>query len=165
MLYHTLHLNSKHHRLNSIIAWVANSRLLIFFVVLYALAYPVQFPLWQWYSRARTTFGILTEHNPLAAFGLAGANLCLLFLTYQIWQSVHNKPNQSLGHIIWAGWLVASFCLLFTFPGQSTDLGDYTFRAHMLVHLGKNPLTITPDEILGTSDFPFLAWRYNVDPY
>jgi len=29
--------------------------------------------------------------------------------------------------------------LLLTFPGQSNDLGDYSFRAHMLVHLSRNP--------------------------
>jgi hypothetical protein len=39
------------------------------------------------------------------------------------------------------------------------------FRAHMLVHLGQNPLTTRPSELIALSDFPYLAWYRYPDPY
>ncbi len=67
--------------------------------------------------------------------------------------------------MIVAGWLGASTCAILTYPGLSTDLGDYIFRAHMLVHLGHNPMTTAPSALITFKEFPYLAWYKEPDFY
>lgn len=52
-----------------------------------------------------------------------------------------------------------------SFPGQSIDMADYSFRAHRLVHLGKNPLTAPPSAVIPFDSCPYLSWYRVVDPY
>ncbi len=114
------------------------------FVAAYALAYPVQFPLLRWQTIPNISWASITDYRPLAALGLALAGLSLVALCWRMWQLAQTLPRRAVLLLIVAGWVGASACAILTFAGQSTDMGDYIFRAHMYVHLGKNPLTTPP---------------------
>ena len=140
-------------------------RLAFLFVGLYLIAYLLPFPLTQWYSTPHVSFALVTDFAPLAAVGLALTGLVLIGLNAQLWRIARRQPGPTLRRWLFAGWLAAAFCALFTFPGQSTDIGDYIFRAHMLVHLHVNPLTTPPSAVIAWSSFPFLGWYKDVDAY
>jgi hypothetical protein len=135
------------------------------FVTLYALAYAVQFPLFRWHDAPNTTFASITRHRPLAAVALVLSSIALLALCARMMRLAKTLGARSALPLVAAGWLGASLCALFTFPGQSTDMGDYAFRAHMLLHLGRNPLTTSPSQLIGYRDFPYLAWYWEPDYY
>jgi hypothetical protein len=44
-------------------------------------------------------------------------------------------------------------------------MGDYIFRAHMLVHLGRNPLTTPPSAVIAWKEFKYVSWYYEPDFY
>ena len=70
-----------------------------------------------------------------------------------------------VGIVIWLGWALCSFILLFSFPGESADVFDYAFRGRMMVEYGYSPLVTTPYEL---RDFPFhryVSWSQWVDAY
>jgi len=135
------------------------------FVAIYALAFLRSFPLLTWYKTPQATFASLTHGSYLAAIGLSIACLGLVILCKKSWTVARDRPGRSAVIFIWAGWLGASAILLLTYPGQSTDLGDYAFRAHMLVHLGKNPMTTSPNQVIAFENYPYLAWYTTVDYY
>jgi hypothetical protein len=135
------------------------------FVALYALTYTVQFPLLRWHDAHHTTFASITRHRSLAAIGLLLAGVALLALCGWMVRLARILPIRTALPLLAAGWLGASLCALFTFPGQSTDMGDYMFRAHMLVHLGYNPLTTPPSQVIAYRDFSFLSWYWEPDFY
>ncbi len=139
--------------------------LLFLFAGIYLSAFLIPFPLVQWYSIAHISFASLTHYAPLAAVGLAAAGLTLVALNARMWQVARTQPGRKTRLLILGGWLAAALCALFTFPGQSTDMGDYIFRAHMLVHLHLNPLTIPPKAVIPYDAFPYLSWYSNVDTY
>ncbi len=140
-------------------------RLAFLFVGLYLIAFLIPFSLPQWYSIPRVSFASVTNSAPLAAVGLALAGLALVGLNVQLWRIARQRPGRSLRRWMLAGWLAAALCALFTFPGQSTDMGDYIFRAHMLVHLHVNPLTTPPSAVIVWDSFPYLSWYKDVDAY
>jgi len=140
-------------------------RLSFVFVLLYAGIFPVFFPLLTWYANPHTSFASITGRNYFAAIGLALVSIVLILLNRQMWTVAQNRAARSVAITILAGWLGASACLLLTYPGQSTDIADYSFRAHMLVHLGKNPLTTPPSAVIPFDSYPYLSWYRVVDPY
>lgn len=137
----------------------------ILFVTIYAVAFVIPFPLLTWYDIPKTSFASVAQHNILAAAGLAIAGLVLILLYRQMWIVARGKSDRFTAALILAGWLGASAVLLMTYPGQSSDLGDYTFHAHMLVHLNENPLTTPPSAIVEREDYPYIGWYKDVDPY
>ncbi len=140
-------------------------RLAFLFAGLYLIAFLIPFPLPRWYNIPYVSFVSITNSAPLAAVGLALAGLVLVGLNVQLWRIARRQPGRALRRWMFAGWLAAALCALFTFPGQSTDMGDYIFRAHMLVHLHVNPLTTPPSTLITWNSFPFLSWYKEVDPY
>jgi hypothetical protein len=140
-------------------------RLAFFFAGLYLIAFLIPFPLAHWYNIPHVSFAFVTNFAPIAAVGLALAGLALLGLNVQLWRIARRQPGRTLRRWMFAGWLVAALCALFTFPGQSTDVADYIFRAHMLVHLHANPLTTPPSAVIAWSSFPYLGWYTDVDAY
>jgi hypothetical protein len=135
------------------------------FVTLYALTYAVQFPLLRWHDVENTSFASITGYRPLAAVALVLTGIALLALCWQMVRVAGILPVRSALPLLLAGWLGASLCALFTFPGQSTDMGDYILRAHMLLHLGRNPLTTPPSQLMSFRDFPYHAWYSEPDYY
>jgi hypothetical protein len=135
------------------------------FVAVYAVVYLVRFPLLAWYNVPHTTFASLTSYHPLAAISLALAGLASVVLCWRMWQVAQILPRRVAILLIVAGWLGASACAILTFPGQSTDMGDYIFSAHMLVHLGRNPLITAPSEVIAWKEFPYLSWLWEPDSY
>ncbi len=135
------------------------------FVAVYAIAYLVRFPLLTWYNVPHTTFASLTSHHPLAAISLVLAGLASVALCWRMWRLAQTLPRRAAILLIVGGWLGACACAILTFPGQSTDMGDYTFSAHMLVHLGRNPLTTAPSEVIAWKEFPYLSWYWEPDSY
>ncbi len=93
------------------------------------------------------------------------AGLALVALNAQLWRIARRQPGRTLRRWMFAGWLAAALCALLTFPGQSTDMGDYIFHAHMLMHLHANPLTTPPSAVIAWSAFPYLGWYKDVDAY
>jgi hypothetical protein len=140
-------------------------RLAFFFAGLYLIAFLIPFPLARWYSIPYVSFASITNSAPSAAVGLALAGLALVGLNVQLWRIARRQPSRTLRRWMFAGWLAAALCALFTFPGQSTDMGDYIFRAHMLVHLHVNPLTTPPSAVIAWNSFPYLSWYKDVDAY
>lgn len=138
---------------------------LVLFVGIYALAFLRPFPLLAWYKFPKSTFASITHYSYLAAIGLELAGLGLVWLCRQIWAVARERPGRYAASLILAGWLSVSAMLLLTYPGQSADLGDYVFRAHMLTHLGKNPMTVPPSEVIAYDDNPYIGWYWTVDPY
>ena len=137
----------------------------IVFAGVYLVAFLIPYPLLKWYAVAQASFASIANHTWWSALGLALAGLILIGLNGQMWRVARRRPGARTHRLILVGWLAASVCLLLTFPGQSTDLGDYIFRAHMLVDLGKNPLTTPPSAVIAFKDFPYLAWYKEVDAY
>lgn len=135
------------------------------FVAVYAAAYFAPFPLRTWYNIPHTTIASITGYRPAAALGLALAGLLSVWLCWQMWRLALTLPRRTALLLILAGWLGASACAIFTFPGFSTDLGDYIFRAHMFVHLGHNPFTTAPSQIIAWKEFPYLSWYWEPDFY
>ena len=43
-------------------------------------------------------------------------------------------PGPATRRLVSAGWLGVTLSAVFTFPDQSTDMGDYIYRARMIVH-------------------------------
>ena len=135
------------------------------FVAVYALVFTAQFPLLRWHSTPAMSFAKLVGYSYLAAGGLALAGLALIMLGRTMWDTALTQPGRVTRIAILAGWTGASLALLFTYPGQSTDLGDYSFRGHMLVHLGRNPLTTPPSQVIPYKAYEYLAWYKIVDSY
>lgn len=135
------------------------------FVAVYALAYLARYPLLKWYAIPQTTFYSIESDQILTAISLVIAGLVLVMLCWRMWSLALTLPRRVSLLMILAGWLGASACAIFTFPGQSTDLGDYIFRAHMLVHLDRNPLTTPPSDLIAWKQFPYLSWLYEPDFY
>lgn len=137
----------------------------VLFVAVYAAAFLIPFPLLAWYDIPKTSFASIAQRSGLAAVGLALAGLVLILLYRQIWIVARGKSDRFTAGLVLAGWLGASAVLLMTFPGQSSDLGDYTFHGHMLVHLNANPLTTPPSAIVAREDYSYIGWYKDVDPY
>lgn len=135
------------------------------FVAVYAAAYSLPFPLAAWYDSPHTTFASITAYHPAAAVGLALAGLASVLLCWQMWRLALTLPRRTALIVIAAGWLGACACAILTFPGFSTDLGDYIFRAHLFVHLGQNPLTTPPSAVIAWKEFPYLSWYWESDSY
>lgn len=144
---------------------LSGPRLPIVFAAVYALAYLIPFPLLTWYAIPKASFASITQLSFWAAIGLAMAALILTLLYLRLWNIARHRPDRSTIVMILAGWLAASIILLFTFPGQSSDLGDYTFHAHMLAHLGQNPLTTPPSAVIAYDANPYIGWYTEVNPY
>ncbi len=134
-------------------------------VAVYAAAYLAPFPLRTWYNVPHTTIASITGYCPAAALGLALAGLLSVLLCWRMWRLALVLPRRTALLLIVAGWLGACACAIFTFPGFSTDLGDYIFRAHMFVHLGHNPFTTAPSQIIAWREFPYLSWYWEPDSY
>ena len=156
-------------RLRTIASWVDRvfiaPRLAIVFAGLYLSAFLIPFPLAQWYNIPHISFAQITNFAPWAAAGLILAGVALVSVNAQLWRIARRQPGKPLRRWIWIGWLAAAVCALFTVPGQSTDIGDYIFRAHMLAHLQANPLTTPPSAVIQWSSFPYLGWYTDVDTY
>ncbi|CAG0932012.1 hypothetical protein TFLX_02410 [Thermoflexales bacterium] len=153
-------------RIGALADWAFTApRLAFCFAGLYLSAYLIPFPLAHWYDIPRVSFASITNSAPLAALGLTLAGLALVGLNVQLWRISRRQPGRALYRWIFAGWLAAALCALFTFPGQSSDTGDYIFRAHMLAHLHVNPLTTPPSAVMTWSSFPYLGWYKTVDAY
>ena len=135
------------------------------FVAVYAAAYLAPFPLRTWYNVPHTTIASITRYRPAAALGLMLAGLFSVLLCWRMWRLALTLPRRTALPLIMAGWLGACACAIFTFPGFSTDLGDYIFRAHMFVHLGYNPFTTAPSQIIAWKEFPYLSWYWEPDSY
>ncbi len=149
-----------------VIDWrVAAPGLAICFVAIYARGLYAVFPLLNWYKVGHAGFATISHFDNMTAAGLAGAGLALLLICRVMWVLAREHRSAMLLTIIVLGWLGASAFLLYTQPGQSTDLFDYQFRAHMLVHLGKNPIVTPPSELITFEDFPYLSWFWEADPY
>jgi len=154
------------HRLTPIAEWLlAGPGLPILFALVYAIAFLIPFPLLTCYNDHNAAFSDITRQNKFAAIGMAAADLALVVLYWQMWRVARSRPGTGIIYLILVGWLTVSVILLFTYPGQSSDLGDYTFRAHMLVHLGKNPMVVAPSDIVAKADFPYIGWFWEVDAY
>ena len=145
-------------------AW-AGPGLPVLFVAVYTVAYPARFPLLTWYDTAHITFASSTSYHPLAALGLVLAGLALVVLCWQMGRVAQTLPRRTAILLILSGWLGACACALLTYPGQSTDMGDYIFRAHMLIHLGHNPMTTPPSALIAWEEFPYLSWLNAPDYY
>jgi hypothetical protein len=139
--------------------------LVVLFVAIYALAYLARFPLPKWYGVPQVTFYSIQPHRFLVALSLAVAALALVALCWRMWSLAQTLPRRAALLLILAGWLGASACAIFTYPGQSTDVGDYIFRAHMLVHLGRNPLITPPSALIAWKQFSYLSWYWEPDFY
>ncbi len=137
----------------------------VLFVAIYAVVYLVRFPLLTWYNVPHTTFASLTSHHPLAAIALVLAGLASVALCWRMWRLAPSLPRRAAIPLIVGGWLGACACAILTFPGQSTDMGDYTFSAHMLVHLDRNPLITAPVDLIAWEEFPYLSWYWEPDSY
>jgi alpha-1,6-mannosyltransferase len=137
----------------------------LLFVAVYVFAFPVPFPLLAWYNIPKTSFASIANHQSLAGVVLAVVALVLVLLYRQIWMVAREQPDKFTAVLIVAGWLGASAALLMTFPGQSSDLGDYTFRAHMIAHMGTNPLVTPPSAIVTLEQYPYIGWFIDTDPY
>jgi hypothetical protein len=135
------------------------------FIATYGLAYALRCPLLKWYPIPHMTFQNILPHPFLAAASLVATALVLVLLCWRMWGLAQTLPRQSTLPLILAGWLGASACAVLTFPGQSTDMGDYIFRAHMLAHLGRNPLTTPPSDVVAWKQFLYLSWYYEPDSY
>ena len=119
----------------------------------------------RWQNVPSTTFASITGYRPLAAITLAFADLALVVLCWRLWRLSQTLPRRTVIPLIVAGWIGASACAILTFAGQSTDMGDYIFRAHMLVHLGRNPMTTPPSAVIAWKEFMYLSWHSEPDSY
>lgn len=135
------------------------------FVAVYAAAYLIPFPLLTWYPVSQRTFATITSHSPLAAIGLALASLVSVLLCWRIGRVVLTLSRRFAIFLIVLAWLSACACAILTTPGLSTDMGDYIFRAHMFVHLNRNPMTTPPSALIAFKEFPHLAWYKVPDFY
>lgn len=144
--------------------FIVQLALAVLFCLVYVRVYLVSFPLTQHY-RPQATFGTVTFRDPTAAFVLGGAALLLVALNALMWFAAQRQADRRTLLLIIATWLICSIMLLLTYPGQSNDWGDYTFQSHMLVHLGKNPLTTPPSAVIPFDAFPYLAWHRETSPY
>lgn len=137
----------------------------ILFVAIYARGLYAVFPLLDWYKVGHAGFATISHFDNLTAVGLAAAGLALLLIGRGMWALARERPSTARLAVILLAWLGASAFLIYTQPGQSTDLFDYQFRAHMLVHLGKNPVVTPPSDLITFEQFPFLSWYWEADPY
>lgn len=145
-------------------AFIVQLALAVMFCLVYARVYLISFPLAQTYL-PQATFGTITFRDPAAAFVLGGAALLLVAINGLMWFTTQRQSDRRTLLLIIATWLICSVILLLTYPGQSNDWGDYTFQSHMLVHLGKNPLTTPPSAVIPFDAFPYLAWHRETSPY
>ncbi|MGE5602982.1 MAG: hypothetical protein ACM30E_08020 [Nitrososphaerales archaeon] len=135
------------------------------FIAIYALAYLARFPLPKWYAVPQVTFYSIQPYRFLVALSLTAAAVALVALGWRMWSLAQTLPRRAVIPLILAGWLGASLCAIFTYPGQSTDIGDYIFRGHMLAHLGRNPLTTPPSALIAWKQFSYLSWYWEPDFY
>ena len=147
------------------IAWLlSGGGLPLSLVLLCATAYTLSFPLVRYYAVPYASFARITNQHWAAATGLACAAAGVLLLSLQMYRLAEQKPSPAL-RLVWLGWAGASLALLLAFPGQTSDLADYAYRAHMLAHLHLNPLVTPPSAVTSRELYPFLGWYNVTDPY
>lgn len=144
------------------LVWVGAASLALYACLawLYPLAAGLPTPLRTWAGLVRS--------DPLIGLAHGGIYIALMAL-YVIGLRSISTLAQPIKRRVWVGvigvWLAASVAGAFSFPGESLDIFDYTFRGRMFGLYDRSPLNTTPFELKDKPFLGYVSWDKWVDAY